>query len=281
MELGKNVTIGQFVDRDSQVHRLDPRTKILALILLLIGLFMTKTYLGYFTFFFLVFLLIRASGLPLGYTLSGLKPMVPVLVILWVFQLLFGGSAHEGSPILFQFSFITATLDALHRGTMSILRVIILVLLTSILTLATDIVDLTDGGEALMRPFQKVGLPANELAMVFTIALRFVPTLIDELEKIMKAQIARGADLETGNFVRRTRKLLPLLIPLFYNSFQRAEELILAMDARCYTGGKGRSKLVHLRFGTADYVALLLIILFDIGVLILAGRIPVSLMLKG
>lgn len=273
MELTRNVTIGQYLDRKSVVHRLDPRTKILALILLLVSLFMTNTYWGYMTFFGLILAVIVLARLPLLYTLSGLKPMILILVILWIFQLLFGGSAHEGSPIIFQVGFITATVGAFHRGTMSILRVVILVLLTSILTLSTDTVDLTDGGECLMRPFQKIGLPANELAMVFTISLRFVPTLVEELERIMKAQIARGADLEKGNFIRRTRKLLPLLIPLFYNSFQRAEELILAMEARCYTGGRGRSKLVQLQFGAVDFVALSVIILFDIAAMAIGGRI--------
>lgn len=261
MELARNVTFGQYVERDSVVHRLDPRLKILLLFFMVIYLFFIHTFTGYFVLMGFLFISIRLSKLSIPYVLKGLKPMIIFLIFVWAFQVLFYARPNiTDGAIWWQWGMLSFSAVGLRTATLLMVRVILLFLTITMLTFTTDLVDLGDGSERLMKPLQKVGVPVNELVMVFVIAVRFVPTLIEELERLMKAQTARGADFETGNFLVRTRRIIPVLVPLFINSFKRAEELILAMESRCYTGGKGRTKRRTLAFSRRDGYATIVIL---------------------
>ncbi len=256
MELSKDITLGQYVPRQSPVHRMDPRMKITLWLALMVSLFFINTFLGYALMALFLGLIIYISDIPIGYGLRGLRPALPFMLVLFVIQLMFSGSLYASSPnVVFHWGFIRVTTEALRAYTLIIIRVLLLFLSVTILTLATSLVSLTDGMESMMAVFRPIGVPANELAMVMVISLRFVPTLVEELERIMKAQMARGADIETGNFIQKTRQRVPVLIPLLLNSFNRAEELIVAMEARCYRGGKGRTKRKQLRLTALDWKA--------------------------
>jgi len=242
---------------------MDPRMKITLWLALMVSLFFIDTYTGYAMVGLFLGLVIWLAQIPMGYALRGLKPTIPFLLVLFIIQLLFSGSLFMDSQnVVFEWGFIRITTDALRSYTLIIFRVLLLFLSVTILTLSTSLVSLTDGVESMMAVFRPIGVPANELAMVMVIALRFVPTLVDELERIMKAQMARGADIETGNFIQKTRQRIPVLIPLLLNSFNRAEELIIAMEARCYRGGKGRTKRKQLRMTAVDWQAVLLTVAF-------------------
>lgn len=261
MELARNVTFGQYVERDSVVHRLDPRLKILLLFFMVIYLFFIHTFTGYFVLMGFLFISIKLAKLSIPYVLKGLKPMIIFLIFVWAFQVLFYARPNiTDGAIWWQWGMLSVSAVGLRTATLLMVRVILLFLTITMLTFTTDLVDLGDGSERLMKPLQKVGVPVNELVMVFVIAVRFVPTLIEELERLMKAQTARGADFETGNFLVRTRRIIPVLVPLFINSFKRAEELILAMESRCYTGGKGRTKRRTLAFSHRDGYATIVIV---------------------
>ncbi len=253
MELSKNITLGVYVPGRTALYRLDPRTKICAATLFLGLLFFFKTYCAYGFFSLFIMVLLLSTGIPLRYTLNGLKPMLPVLAMMWLLQLFL--QKPPGSNVIFSLWFLEATDAGLRLGALMTIRVFLLYLITSLLTLTTSMVDLTDGMEALLKPFRRIGVPSQELAMTAVIALRFVPTLAEELEKIMKAQMARGVAFDRGNFIQRTAKIFPVLLPLFINAFKRAEELIVAMEARSYTGGAGRTKMRVLRLGKPDLAA--------------------------
>ena len=253
MELTRNLTLGVYLPGKTALHCLDPRTKIAGASGLILLLILTNNYAAYASFAAFTLGLILMAKIPLGFALKGLRPMLPILAIMWVFQLLF--QKPPGSKVIFSYWIFSATDAGLHIGTLMSIRVLLLFLVTTILTLTTSTVELTDGAEALLRPLQKIGVPAQELALTMVIALRFVPTLAEEAEKIIKAQTARGVDFNRGNFIRRTFKLFPVLLPLFINAFKRADELITAMESRCYTGGAGRTKMKSLRMGKSDYFA--------------------------
>lgn len=257
MAMFKNITIGQYIPGTSFIHRLDPRTKILGTFMLIVMLFLVKTFVGYgFTALFIA-LVIFSSQIPVRFVLRGIRPLA-VIIILTLSLHIF---VTEGR-VLWQFGFISITAEGLTRGGMMGLRLILLVMGTSLLTLTTSPILLTDGIESLLKPGKKVGIPAHELAMMMTIALRFIPTLLEETEKIMKAQMARGADFESGNILQRAKNLIPLLVPLFINAFRRADDLAIAMEARGYRGGEGRTKFRELRFVTTDWVTLALLSVF-------------------
>ncbi len=260
MELAGKVTLGQYLPLDSSIHRLDPRSKILALILLVVLLFLVSDFRGYLLFLLLTILVLRLSQVPVGYALQGLKPMLPILILMWFFQLFFYPGA-EGR-VLFSLGPVRATLDGLFFGGLIITRVLFLFFFTTLLTLTTSLMALTDGMESLLKPLTRVGFPAQELAMVMVIALRFVPTLARELERLMGAQMARGVNFKEGNFLQRTKRILPLLLPLFISAFRRGEELILAMESRCYRGGGGRTRLRVLSFSSLDLRAALILVIF-------------------
>jgi energy-coupling factor transport system permease protein len=266
-ELLRNVTIGQYLPTGSLLHRLDPRTKIVGLGLLLLTIIVHNAASGLLAGLLLVLGLVVLARVPLSFALGGLKPALPILLLLAALQLFFGWGVFTAScRPLWSWWVVSITPCSVQAVIALLARFTALILLTSLLTLTTTISELAHGAEALLRPLQRLGLPADELAMVFTIALRFVPTLAQQLEKLLKAQAARGADIHGGaNPVQRTRQLLPVLVPLFLTTLRRGEELTLAMEARGYTGGPGRTHYFRLHFRPADVLALAIIGVLVVG----------------
>lgn len=245
----KDITIGQYIPGESFVHKLDPRTKILISILFIISLFVVDKFAAYsFVVAFLI-LVICTAKIPFRFVYKGLKPVFLLIALTGVLNLFMV----KGGELLFSFGFIKIYELGLRTAVFMDIRLILLIMGTSILTLTTSPIELTDGIERLLRPIGKE--IAHELAMMMTIALRFIPTLMDETDKIMKAQKARGADFETGNILQKAKNLIPLLIPLFISSFKRADELAMAMEARCYRGGVGRTRMKVLKFTSKDIIA--------------------------
>lgn len=254
MELSRFVTIGQYIPADSPVHRLDPRTKIAAVTLLMVAIFIVRDFAGYALLTAFLLGIVALSRIPIGYVLRGLRPIVFLLAVTLILNVFFSGI--EGGQVLVRLGPLAVTREALVRALFIGYRLIALVVATSLLTFTTSPVELTDGIERLLRPFRRIGVPAHELAMMMTIALRFIPTLLEETEKIIKAQMARGAEFERGNIFRRARALVPVLVPLFVSAFRRADELALAMEARCYRGGEKRTRMKQLQFAPRDAVAI-------------------------
>lgn len=246
-----NITIGQYLPGDSFIHRLDPRTKLLLTLFIIVILFLVNTFIGYGLVALYIAVFFALSQLPSRYVLKGLRPLIVIIILTLALNVFM-----TPGEVLWKWGFLTVTREGLVKGAMMGLRLILLIIGTSLLTLTTSPIALTDGIESLLSPGKKVGVPAHELAMMMTIALRFIPTLLEETEKIMKAQMARGADFESGNMLRRAKSLIPLLVPLFVSAFRRADELATAMEARCYRGGEGRTKLHQLRYTFRDYVSL-------------------------
>lgn len=264
-ELLRNITIGQYLPLASRVHRMDPRFKLVAFVALVGAITFTPTYLGNVLLLLFVSALVVVSRVPFRYALSGLRPALPVLLLLMALQIAFytegfAGSGGQKCLPLLDLWFIHSTTCSLKLALVSAARFIELLMLTSLLTLTTTTTELAHGMERLFAPLQRrFNFPAHELALILTIALRFVPTFAEELERIMKAQVSRGADLgQRGRlrFIQQTKALLPILVPLFMSAFRRAEELILAMEARCYVGGRGRTHFTELHSTRRDYAAL-------------------------
>ena len=254
MELTRYVTIGQYIPRDSAVHRLDPRTKIAAVTMLMVAIFIVRDFAGYALLTAFLLGVIVASQIPIGYVLRGLRPILFLLLLTVILNTFFSG-VREGTP-LFHIRGIVVYREAVMRAIFIGYRLITLVAVTSLLTFTTSPVELTDGIERILRPFRRIGVPAHELAMMMTIALRFIPTLLEETEKIMKAQMARGAEFDRGGALRRRGALVPVVVLLFISAFRRADELALAMEARCYRGGEHRTRMKELRFAPRDGIAL-------------------------
>lgn len=244
------VTVGQYFPGDSPLHRLDPRTKILAVFMLSITIFLPKAWPGYVLNGILVVGAVALSQVPLRSILRGLRPILIFLAITVVLNTLL-----TPGEVLFQWWKLQVTREGLILSLTSSLRLIMLVVVASLLTLTTSPIKLTDGLERLLRPFEKVGLPAHELALMMTIALRFIPTLAEEADRIMRAQTARGADFRSGNMMARVKSLIPVMVPLFVASFRRADELATAMEARGYRGGEGRTRMKELTMTARDAVA--------------------------
>lgn len=246
----KDITIGQYLPGDSFLHRLDPRTKIIAVLLYMIALFLVNNFWGLGAMLLLSVLIVCTSQIPLRFFFRGIKAIVFIVCLTVALQMFMT----PGEPV-WQWGFLAITKEGIRQAIFMGTRLVLLVSVTSILTLTTTPISLTDGIEHLLNPFRRFGMPAHELAMMMTIALRFIPTLIEETEKIMKAQSARGADFESGNLLERAKAMIPLLVPLFLNAFKRADELAMAMEARCYHGGENRTRLNALRYTGTDYVA--------------------------
>lgn len=244
----KDITLGQYMPGNTVVHRLDPRAKILLTVVYIAMVFLVGSPVFYVIPAVYVYLTARLAGLKLRQLLKSIKPLRILLILTFVLNVFFSG----GQTVLLQWKFVTITREGLMLAVHFSLRLIFLVLGTSILTLTTSPVALSDGIEILLTPLKKLRFPAHELAMMMTIALRFIPTLIEETDKIMKAQKARGADFESGNLIARAKAMTPLLVPLFVSAFRRAGELAMAMEARCYHGGEGRTRLRVLRFTRED-----------------------------
>lgn len=259
----KDITIGQYVPGESFIHKLDPRVKILLSIIYIINLFLINNFKGYIFVVAFTVAIIIISKVPFKYIYKGLKPVFILLIITALLNIFMTGG-NSGEAPLWQWKFLKIYKAGLLLAGFMIVRLVFLIIGTSLLTLTTSPIELTDGLEKLLNPFKKIGLPAHELAMMMTIALRFIPTLMDETDKIMKAQMARGADFESGNLVSRAKNLVPLLVPLFISSFRRADELAMAMEARCYKGGEGRTRMKILKLHNRDFVATVITILLVI-----------------
>lgn len=259
MEMLRNFSFGQYVPVDSVIHRLDPRTKILATLVLAVVLFLTRGFGDLAAYGALLALIVLASRISPGYVLRSLRPVFWLVAFTVVLQVVFGP---EGGHAIFRRGPIVITREALWAGAFYGGRLALVIIATSLMTFTTSPVELTDGLERLLRPFRRIGVPAHEFALMMTIALRFIPTLIEETDKIMKAQMARGAEFTRGGLVRRARALVPLLVPLFVGAFRRAESLALAMEARCYRGGDHRTRMTELVLRWRDYVAFAVLALF-------------------
>ena len=241
----KDITIGQYFPGKSIIHKLDPRVKIILVFLFIVTLFVANDVTSLLINVAFVILLYVISRIPLKMILKGLKPIIPIIIFTAILNIFF-----VDGRVLWKIGFIEVTDKGLEMSAIMIIRVLCLIAGTSLLTYTTSPIALTDALERLMKPLNKIKVPVHELAMMMTIALRFIPTLIEETDKIMSAQKARGADMETGSIVQRAKALVPILIPLFVSSFRRADELAMAMECRCYRGGEGRTRMrqLHIRF---------------------------------
>ena len=244
----KDITLGQYFPGNSLLHRLDPRTKILAVVLYIVALFLAKHFFTYAIMFCVLALSISLSHVPLKSLFRGMKPVVFILIFTAVLNLFYTPGEH----VLFHFWILTVTMEGVVNAFFMVIRILMLFLLTY----TTSPILLTDGLESLLGPLKKIKVPVHELSMMMSIALRFIPTLIEETDKIMSAQRARGADFESGNLLQRAKSLIPLLVPLFISAFRRADELAVAMECRCYHGGEGRTRLRQLRYATRDWAVL-------------------------
>ncbi len=263
----KDITLGQYFPGVSVVHRLDPRTKLIILIGYIVALFSAESWLSYGAVFAFLAVSVAISKIPVKSIVRGMKPLVMILVFTGLLNLFFTA----GETVLVSFWKITITLEGLRRAIFMVIRILMLISGTFLLTYTTSPISLTDGLESLLSPLKKIHLPVHELAMMMCIALRFIPTLIEETDKIMSAQKARGADFETGKLLDRVKALVPILVPLFISAFRRADELATAMECRCYQGGDGRTKMKLLRFKRFDYSALLIMVVLIAAVVLLAG----------
>ena len=250
----KDITLGQFYPGDTLVHRLDPRTKILLTMVYIVALFTAALYAGYCLVILFLVCGISISHIKIKTILSGLKPLVIIVLITGILNLFYT----RGEHLLVHFWRISIYWEGVETAVFMALRILLLIAGTLLLTYTTSPLQLTDGLESLLGPLKKLRVPVHELAMMMSIALRFIPTLIEETDKIMNAQRARGADFETGGLIAKAKALLPLLIPLFVSAFRRADGLATAMESRCYHGGEGRTRMKQLRMERRDWVALLL-----------------------
>ena len=257
----KDITLGQYFPGNSIIHRLDPRTKLIMLVVYIVALFMAASWISYALMFVFLAAVIKISTIPLKSIVRGMKPLVMILVFTGVLNLFF---TQEGE-VLVSFWIITITSGGLSRAVLMMLRILMLITCTFLLTYTTSPIALTDGLEALMNPLKKIKVPVHELSMMMCIALRFIPTLIEETDKIMCAQKARGADFENGSLMDRAKALIPILVPLFISAFRRADELATAMECRCYQGGEGRTKMKLLRSHREDFIS------FGFGLLLIAA----------
>lgn len=260
----RDITIGQYYPVDSVLHRMDPRTKLFGTLVFIVSLFMANSLLCYVAATVFLAGAIRLSNVPFKFIVRGLKAIVFLLLISVSFNLFLT----PGTPI-FQIGFLKLTWEGLEMAGFMAIRLIYLVIGSSIMTLTTTPNELTDGLEKSLRFFNKVGVPVHEISMMMSIALRFIPILIEETDKIMKAQMARGADFESGNLIQKAKSMVPLLVPLFISAFRRATDLAMAMEARCYHGGEGRTKMKPLHYAGRDRVAYAVYLLYLIIVFVL------------
>lgn len=262
----RDITLGQFFPGNTFIHRLDPRTKLLAVILYIVALFNAQGVVTYAIVTALLALCIIVSRVPFRSLTRGLKPIWVIVAFTAIMNLFFT----SGTPLGAGWLLSHISQEGLRSAIFMVLRIVMLIMGTFLLTYTTSPISLTDGLESLLSPLKKLRLPVHELAMMMSIALRFIPTLIEETDKIMSAQKARGADFETGNLIQRAKALLPLLVPLFVSAFRRADELAVAMECRCYHGDQGRTRMKQLEWRMRDTLALLW------GALVLAGMIVLS-----
>lgn len=260
----RDITLGQYYPAGSILHKLDPRVKLVGTMIFLIAVFSYRGIPGLVCITVCLAALIKLSKVPFSYMVKGLRAIVVLLALTCVFNLFL-----TPGEVVFSFWKVTITKEGINLSFRMVLRLIYLILGTSLMTLTTTPNQLTDGLEQGLKPLNRIHVPVHELAMVMSIALRFIPILIEETDKIMKAQTARGANFDEGGLIQKAKSMVPLLVPLFISAFRRANDLALAMEARCYHGGEGRTKLHPLRYQTRDYVAYVLMLVFLAGVVAL------------
>ena len=257
----KDITLGQFFPGESVIHRLDPRTKLIMLVVYIVALFMAVSWVSYGIMAAFLLVAIKISTIPPKSIVKGMKPLVMILVFTGILNLFF--TTGEGTPLV-SFWVLTIYAEGITRAFFMVVRILMLISGTFLLTYTTSPIALTDALESLLSPLKKIGIPVHELSMMMCIALRFIPTLIEETDKIMCAQKARGADFENGSIIDRAKALVPILVPLFISAFRRADELATAMECRCYHGDEGRTKMKLLRYKRNDFCA------FGVGILLIA-----------
>ncbi|MBQ3486406.1 MAG: energy-coupling factor transporter transmembrane protein EcfT [Clostridia bacterium] len=262
----KDITLGQYYPVDSWVHRLDPRTKILLTVAMIVAVFMLHSLVGYGIILGFVYLTARMAKIPFRMLVKGVKSLRFILILTFLLNLFF----NAGTTMLVEWHFIRISREGLEQAVHYSLRLVFLVMGTSLMTLTTSPIALSDGIEMLLSPLKKLHFPAHELAMMMSIALRFIPTLMEEADKIMKAQMARGADFESGNLLARAKAMVPLLVPLFVSAFRRAGDLAMAMESRCYHGGENRTRLRVLKITKNDWIAAAAVAVL-IGLIVLEG----------
>ena len=250
----KDITLGQYFPGTTLAHKLDPRTKILLVTLYIVALFCAKGLVTYGILALCLAICVRISKVKIKALVKGLQPVLFIIIFTGILNLFFT----PGDYYMVEIGFIHISNVGLHNAVFMVLRIMLLIMGTFLMTYTTSPISLTDGLERLLGGLKKLHVPVHELAMMMSIALRFIPTLIEETDKIMSAQKARGADFESGNLIQKAKALIPILVPLFVSAFRRADELATAMECRCYHGGEGRTKLHVLKYESRDYVALVL-----------------------
>ncbi|MCL2592585.1 MAG: energy-coupling factor transporter transmembrane protein EcfT [Defluviitaleaceae bacterium] len=260
-----NVTIGKYYPADSILHRLDPRVKLASTFAFIILLFVANDFWGYLLSGVSIFSVMLLSKIPLKFIFKGLRAVIFIILFTVVFNVFFV----HGERVLFEFWIVRVTLEGVFTSIRLASRLVMLVLASSVLTLTTSPLQLTDGIEYGLKPLKKIGVPAHEIAMMMTIALRFIPTLMEEVDKISKAQMARGAEFDTGNIIDKAKAMVPLLVPLFISAFTRAEELAMAMEARCYRGDVGRTRMKVLKYTKSDYISSVLMVAFGSAIILI------------
>lgn len=260
----RDITLGQYYPADSVIHKLDPRTKLFATLLFIISVFSFQGIVGFAVITVFLFIVIALSKVPLSFMLRGLKAIVILLLIAGLFNLFL-----TPGQTLWSVWKIRITQEGLRNAVLMTIRMVYLIMGSSVMTLTTTPNQLTDGLEKALKPLQKINVPVHEIAMMMSIALRFIPILIEETDKIMKAQMARGADFESGGLIKKAKNMVPLLVPLFVSAFRRANDLALAMEARCYVGGDGRTKMMPLVYEKVDRVAYVIVIAYFVLLIII------------
>lgn len=260
----REITIGQYYDTESVIHRLDPRVKLVATLVYIIAIFIVDSIPGYFCAAAVVCIAVALSKVPVRFIVKGLRPIMLILLITVLFNMIL-----TPGEILVSIWKINITREGLRIGITMALRLVLLITGTSLMTLTTTPNNLTDAMERLLRPLMRIKVPVHEIAMMMSIALRFIPILLEETDIIMKAQMARGADFENGNLIKRAKALVPILVPLFISAFRRANDLAMAMEARCYSGGAGRTRMKPLVYARRDYIAYFFVWAFLIGCILI------------
>ncbi len=263
----RDITLGQYYQADSVIHKLDPRVKLIATLVYIISLFVVNNYIGYVVCFLFLASVIALSKVPVKFMLRGMKAILMLLIITVIFNLFL-----TPGETLVSFWIFKITKEGVALAITMAVRLSMLIIGSSVMTLTTTPNNLTDGLESVMKPLKVIKVPVHEIAMMMSIALRFIPILLEETEKIMKAQIARGADFESGNLLKRAKSMVPLIVPLFISAFRRANDLAMAMEARCYRGGDGRTKMKPLIYKKRDAIAYSIVFLY-FAACIVVGRI--------
>lgn len=254
--MSRSITLGQYLPGESLIHRLSPRLKILDLVIILVLLFTLQSYAGLLTLLAIALVLYALAGIPMRYILKGMRPILFIILFALVVYFFFTG----GGVVLFRLGFITIESEGVRQGTFIVTRLIILIMFSLLLTLTTTPLSLTNGMSFYLKPFRHVGLPTEEVAMIMAVAMRFIPTLMEESQRLMRAQVARGADFESGSFFQRAKNLVPLIVPLFISAFRRADDLALAMEARGYRIGARRSSLYEDIIKPGDWASFVFVL---------------------